>query len=75
MTVPIIDGIDWNSFRYSPVYGQGEHFRGIFEWGFLYKESHVPQKFLDAREHNSEPYKLVCIMHSSFILFRSILNL
>lgn len=57
MAVPIIDGIDWNTFRYSPVYGAGEHFRGIFEWGFLYKESRVPQKVLDMREHNSEPYQ------------------
>jgi polypeptide N-acetylgalactosaminyltransferase len=57
MAVPIIDGIDWNTFRYSPVYQAGEHYRGIFEWGFLYKESRVPQKVLDMRKHNSEPYK------------------
>lgn len=57
MAVPIIDGIDSETFRYSPVYAHGQHFRGIFEWGFLYKESHVPQKVLKQRKHDSEPYK------------------
>ena len=56
MAVPIIDGIDWNNFRYSPVYARHEHYRGIFEWGFLYKESKVPQKELAKRSYNSEPY-------------------
>lgn len=56
MAVPIIDGIDWNNFRYTPVYQKHEHFRGIFEWGFLYKESKVPADVLAMRAHNSEPY-------------------
>ena len=56
MAVPIIDGIDWDNFRYRPVYGAGSNYRGIFEWGFLYKESSVPQKELSKREHGSEPY-------------------
>ena len=57
MTVPIIDEIDWDNFQYSLVYRVGEFTRGIFEWGFFYKESDVPQNVLNAREHNSEPYK------------------
>jgi len=57
MAVPIIDGIDSETFRYSPVYQAGHHFRGIFEWGFLYKESNVPQKVLNTRKYDSEPYK------------------
>ena len=56
MAVPIVDGIDWDNFRYHPVYGAAHH-RGIFEWGFLYKESQVPRKELMRREHNSEPYR------------------
>lgn len=56
LAVPIIDGIDWDNFRYRPVYGAGSNYRGIFEWGFLYKESSVPQKELSKREHGSEPY-------------------
>ena len=56
MAVPIVDGVDWDTFRYKPVYQDHKHFRGIFEWGFLYKESQVPQKELSKREHNSEPY-------------------
>lgn len=57
MTVPVIDGIDHKSFEYRPVYGENRHFRGIFEWGMLYKENEVPERELNTREHNSEPYK------------------
>ena len=57
MAVPIVDGINWDNFAYQSVYGAATaHHRGIFEWGFLYKESQVPQKELSKREHNSEPY-------------------
>lgn len=58
MAVPIVDGINWDNFAYSSVYGAATaHHRGIFEWGFLYKESQVPQRELSRREHNSEPYR------------------
>lgn len=57
MTVPIIDGIDHKTFVYRPVYGEGQHFRGIFEWGMLYKENEVPRRELKRRKHNSEPYR------------------
>ncbi|XP_023931769.1 N-acetylgalactosaminyltransferase 7-like [Lingula anatina] len=57
MAVPIVDGIDWNNFRYHSVYGSSGDHRGIFEWGFLYKESKVPDKELARREHSSEPYR------------------
>lgn len=56
MAVPIIDSIKWETFRYRPVYAEGVHFRGIFEWGFLYKESQVPPKELAKRTQHSEPY-------------------
>ena len=39
MTVPIIDGIDHETFEYRSVYQGHQHFRGIFEWGMLYKVS------------------------------------
>lgn len=57
LTVPIIDGIDHKTFEYRPVYGEHRHYRGIFEWGMLYKENEVPQRELSTRKHNSEPYK------------------
>ncbi|CAG9823160.1 unnamed protein product [Phaedon cochleariae] len=57
MTVPVIDGIDHKTFEYRPVYGDDRHFRGIFEWGMLYKENEVPQRELSTRKHHSEPYK------------------
>lgn len=57
MTVPTIDGIDHKTFEYRPVYADGKHYRGIFEWGMLYKENEVPKRELRRRAHNSEPYK------------------
>ena len=46
MTVPIIDGVDHETFEYRTVYQAGQHFRGIFEWGMLYKVciSKLPKK-------------------------------
>ena len=32
LSVPVIDGIDWNDFGIHPVYAKGSHSRGIFEW-------------------------------------------
>ncbi|XP_071079675.1 N-acetylgalactosaminyltransferase 7-like [Haliotis cracherodii] len=55
MAAPVVDGIDWTSYEYRSSY-QSKHFRGFFEWGFFYKEDPVPQKELDKRQHDSEPY-------------------
>jgi len=57
MTVPVIDGIDHNTWEYRTVYEPGHHFRGIFEWGMLYKENELPDKERKIRKHDSEPYK------------------
>lgn len=57
MTVPVIDGIDHNNFEYRPVYQEGHHFRGIFEWGMLYKENELPTREAEKRQYDSEPYK------------------
>lgn len=57
MTVPIIDGIDHKDFSYHPVYADGHHYRGIFEWGMLYKENEVPAREQKRRAHNSAPYR------------------
>ncbi|XP_076463576.1 N-acetylgalactosaminyltransferase 7-like isoform X2 [Babylonia areolata] len=56
LAVPIVDGINWDNMAYYSVY-DSRHHRGIFEWGFLYKESVVPDRELSTREHPSEPYK------------------
>lgn len=37
LSVPVIDGINWNDFSINPVYAKGSHSRGLFEWGMLYK--------------------------------------
>lgn len=57
MTVPVIDGIDHKTFEYRPVYQHGMNYRGIFEWGMLYKENEVPDKEASKHKHSSEPYK------------------
>ena len=56
MTVPIIDGVDHDTFQYTPVYQAEEHFRGIFEWGMLYKETELGEEEARKRAHHSEPY-------------------
>jgi len=73
MAVPIIDGINMDTFHFYPMYTT--HFRGIFEWGFLYKESQVPQQFLDMREHDSEPYQWVHVFTQHDNMLRHVLIL
>ncbi|XP_047019636.1 N-acetylgalactosaminyltransferase 7 isoform X2 [Helicoverpa zea] len=57
MTVPVIDGVDHRTFEYRPVYQHGMNYRGIFEWGMLYKENEVPDREANLHKHKSEPYK------------------
>ncbi|KAL6440893.1 hypothetical protein ACFW04_003363 [Cataglyphis niger] len=57
MTVPVIDGIDHKTFEYRPVYQEGHLYRGIFEWGMLYKENELPRQEAKTRAHNSMPYR------------------
>ena len=57
MTVPIIDGIDHSTFEYRPVYQWTSRFRGIFEWGMLYKENDIPEQESKQHAHRSEPYR------------------
>lgn len=57
MTVPVIDGIDKDTFEYRPVYRGDTHFRGIFEWGMLYKETEIPEEEMKERKYFTEPYK------------------
>ena len=56
MSVPVIDGVNWNDFGINPVYAKDSHSRGLFEWGMLYKEGNVPTKEEKRRSHHSEPY-------------------
>ena len=32
LSVPVIDGINWDDFSIKPVYARGSHSRGLFEW-------------------------------------------
>ena len=40
LSVPVIDGINWNDFSIKPVYAKGSHSRGIFEWVSPHYSSH-----------------------------------
>ncbi|KAF1752696.1 hypothetical protein GCK72_019251 [Caenorhabditis remanei] len=58
MTVPVIDGIDSNSWEYRSVYGSpNAHHSGIFEWGLLYKETQITERESAHRQHNSQPFR------------------
>lgn len=65
LAVPIVDGIEWKTLEHSSTYGT-TNFRGIWEWGFLYKETEVPEQELKKRRFSSEPYWYV--FHRSLIL-------
>ena len=36
LSVPVIDGINWNDFTIKPVYARGSHSRGLFEWVMIH---------------------------------------
>ncbi len=55
LNVLVKDGIDWDTLEHTDTYGVTLN-RGIFEWGFLYKETEVPEAELARHTHHSEPY-------------------
>jgi len=72
MTVPIIDGIDHKTFEYRPVYQEGHLYRGIFEWGMLYKENELPRREAKTRAHDSMPYRYnfyFCVDYLAYLFF------
>lgn len=73
MTVPVIDGIDHKTFEYRPVYQEGHLYRGIFEWGMLYKENELPRREAKTRAHDSMPYR--CNFYFCSVLRSSVLSL
>jgi len=74
MTVPLIDGIDSDNFEYRPVYQGSTNFRGIFEWGMLYKENEVPEQEARTRSFNSEPYRYNSTILNVLIWFDKLLG-
>uniref|UniRef100_A0A915K183 Polypeptide N-acetylgalactosaminyltransferase n=1 Tax=Romanomermis culicivorax TaxID=13658 RepID=A0A915K183_ROMCU len=59
VTVPVIDSIDMNTWAYHPQYGGRTDilYRGIFEWGLLYKETELPEEEMKDRKYNSAPFR------------------
>ena len=62
MTVPIIDGIDHETFEYRSVYQDHQHFRGIFEWGMLYKVRAYCLELESVKIHVLKPPKHVSLL-------------
>ena len=54
VAVPIVDSINWDTLEHRNVYSGS--YRGIFEWGFLYKETPVPDKEFQRHSRPTEPY-------------------
>ena len=44
VSVPLVDRIDFSTFEYQSVYQSQERPVGIWEWGFLYKESRLSRE-------------------------------
>ena len=61
LAVPIVDGIEWNTLQHNTAYG-GTLYRGIWEWGFLYKESELPQRDRALMKYPTEPYRSPTVM-------------
>lgn len=57
LAIPIVDGIEWNTLQHNVAYFGGALFRGIWEWGFLYKETEIPQREREKMKYQTEPYK------------------
>lgn len=66
LAVPIVDGIEWNTLRHNKAYG-GTLYRGIWEWGFLYKETELPQRERNLMKYQTEPYKSPTVSSMIFI--------
>ena len=58
LTVPIIDGIDSETFEYRSVYSRpDQHYQGIWEWGMYYKEIELDMDKHLKTHKVSEPYE------------------
>ncbi|KAL7675745.1 hypothetical protein ACOME3_002010 [Neoechinorhynchus agilis] len=55
MAIPIVDGLDWRTFQHRSIYGE-QPYRGIWEWGFLYKETPVSKREYSRWDHITRPY-------------------
>ena len=56
LAVPIVDGLEWKTLEHTNIYGSA-NFRGIWEWGFLYKETEIPERERSKMKYRTEPYK------------------
>ena len=75
LAVPIVDGIEWNTLQHNSVYFGGTRFRGIWEWGFLYKETEIPERERNKMKYQTEPYKSPTVNFEKKRIFRILIVL
>ncbi len=54
--VPFVDSLDWSSLEHRTVYQKGKLYKGIFEWGFLYKEQQLTSNDMNSLNYSTQPY-------------------
>ncbi|KAI3380103.1 hypothetical protein SNEBB_010675 [Seison nebaliae] len=54
LAIPIVDSINYNDFAYHPYYAS--HNVGIWEWGFLYKETELSKEKIEKLSQHTAPY-------------------
>lgn len=52
-----MDGIDWNTLAHRNYGGDSNSAIGIWEWGFLYKESRISDAVMGQKPHITSPTK------------------
>jgi len=55
VAVPIVDGIDWNTIAHRSYGGDSNAAIGIWEWGFLYKETQISDADMRKKPHITSP--------------------
>ncbi|KAI3389353.1 hypothetical protein SNEBB_010709 [Seison nebaliae] len=56
LAIPIVDGIEWNTFKHNVIYSSSSRFTGIWEWGFFYKETQATSRETSKHTRMTEPY-------------------
>lgn len=57
VAVPIVESIDWNTYKHNAYGNGGVSSVGIWEWGFLYKEMTISDSDLKAKPRITSPTK------------------
>ena len=56
MAVPLVDSIRWSNYQHRSLYPPNRRYIGIFEWGFLYKETYKVDEYETSLKFFTRPY-------------------